>query len=87
MCDICRVCVICVIHICVCFSPLALSMLDLGERNPHLLSEMKHFVSLVTGLLERLLDYRAVRSDDSRNNKMSCTVNLLVSPASCAPQT
>ncbi|XP_031413970.1 dedicator of cytokinesis protein 2 [Clupea harengus] len=52
-------------------------MLDLGERNPHLLSEMKHFVSLVTGLLERLLDYRAVRSDDSRNNKMSCTVNLL----------
>ncbi|KAL2077285.1 hypothetical protein ACEWY4_026789 [Coilia grayii] len=52
-------------------------LMDLGERNPHLLSEMKHFVSLVTGLLERLLDYRAVRSDDSRNNKMSCTVNLL----------
>ncbi|XP_076148096.1 dedicator of cytokinesis 2 [Alosa pseudoharengus] len=52
-------------------------MLDLGERNPHLLSELKLFVSLVTGLLERLLDYRAVRSDDSRNNKMSCTVNLL----------
>lgn len=60
---------------------LAFSLLDLGERNGHLLSEVKHFVSLVTGLLERLLDYRAVRSDDSRNNKMSCTVNLLVRPA------
>uniref|UniRef100_A0A9J7XTC1 Dedicator of cytokinesis 2 n=1 Tax=Cyprinus carpio carpio TaxID=630221 RepID=A0A9J7XTC1_CYPCA len=40
-----------------------------------------HFVTLVTGLLERLLDYRTVMSDDSRNNRMSCTVNLLVSPA------
>ncbi|MGH0168050.1 UNVERIFIED_CONTAM: hypothetical protein FKN15_057270 [Acipenser sinensis] len=29
------------------------------------------------GLLERLLDYRAVMSDESRNNRMSCTVNLL----------
>uniref|UniRef100_A0A8C0Y807 Dedicator of cytokinesis 2 n=1 Tax=Cyprinus carpio carpio TaxID=630221 RepID=A0A8C0Y807_CYPCA len=36
-----------------------------------------HFVTLVTGLLERLLDYRTVMSDDSRNNRMSCTVNLL----------
>uniref|UniRef100_A0A4W6ENN2 Dedicator of cytokinesis 2 n=1 Tax=Lates calcarifer TaxID=8187 RepID=A0A4W6ENN2_LATCA len=36
-----------------------------------------HFVSLVKGLLMRLLDYRTVMSDDSRNNRMSCTVNLL----------
>uniref|UniRef100_A0AAX7U0D5 Dedicator of cytokinesis 2 n=1 Tax=Astatotilapia calliptera TaxID=8154 RepID=A0AAX7U0D5_ASTCA len=36
-----------------------------------------HFVSLVKGLLIRLLDYRTVMSDDSRNNRMSCTVNLL----------
>uniref|UniRef100_A0A672NBP4 Dedicator of cytokinesis 2 n=1 Tax=Sinocyclocheilus grahami TaxID=75366 RepID=A0A672NBP4_SINGR len=38
---------------------------------------VQHFVTLVTGLLERLLDYRTVMSDDSRNNRMSCTVNLL----------
>uniref|UniRef100_A0A8D3C7N3 Dedicator of cytokinesis 2 n=1 Tax=Scophthalmus maximus TaxID=52904 RepID=A0A8D3C7N3_SCOMX len=37
--------------------------------------------ALVKGLLIRLLDYRTVMSDDSRNNRMSCTVNLLVSPA------
>uniref|UniRef100_A0AAY4DRV2 Dedicator of cytokinesis 2 n=1 Tax=Denticeps clupeoides TaxID=299321 RepID=A0AAY4DRV2_9TELE len=44
---------------------------------PPLLVEVKHFVALVKGLLERLLDYRTVISDDSRNNRMSCTVNLL----------
>uniref|UniRef100_A0A8D3CAV6 Dedicator of cytokinesis 2 n=1 Tax=Scophthalmus maximus TaxID=52904 RepID=A0A8D3CAV6_SCOMX len=33
--------------------------------------------ALVKGLLIRLLDYRTVMSDDSRNNRMSCTVNLL----------
>uniref|UniRef100_A0AAX7VFT5 Dedicator of cytokinesis 2 n=1 Tax=Astatotilapia calliptera TaxID=8154 RepID=A0AAX7VFT5_ASTCA len=38
---------------------------------------VQHFVSLVKGLLIRLLDYRTVMSDDSRNNRMSCTVNLL----------
>ncbi|XP_028573324.2 dedicator of cytokinesis protein 2 isoform X2 [Podarcis muralis] len=35
------------------------------------------FVSLVKGLLEKLLDYRAVMNDESKNNRMSCTVNLL----------
>ncbi|XP_069510411.1 dedicator of cytokinesis protein 2 isoform X2 [Ambystoma mexicanum] len=35
------------------------------------------FVSLVKGLLEKLLDYRSVMSDESKNNRMSCTVNLL----------
>uniref|UniRef100_A0AAQ6ADD2 Dedicator of cytokinesis 2 n=1 Tax=Amphiprion ocellaris TaxID=80972 RepID=A0AAQ6ADD2_AMPOC len=39
--------------------------------------QVQHFVSLVKGLLIRLLDYRTVMSDDSRNNRMSCTVNLL----------
>uniref|UniRef100_A0AAY4DU56 Dedicator of cytokinesis 2 n=1 Tax=Denticeps clupeoides TaxID=299321 RepID=A0AAY4DU56_9TELE len=52
-------------------------LLDCGERCPPLLVEVKHFVALVKGLLERLLDYRTVISDDSRNNRMSCTVNLL----------
>uniref|UniRef100_A0A8C7XUG5 Dedicator of cytokinesis 2 n=1 Tax=Oryzias sinensis TaxID=183150 RepID=A0A8C7XUG5_9TELE len=39
--------------------------------------QVQHFVSLVKGLLVRLLDYRTVMGDDSRNNRMSCTVNLL----------
>uniref|UniRef100_A0A8C3LMS5 Dedicator of cytokinesis 2 n=1 Tax=Chrysolophus pictus TaxID=9089 RepID=A0A8C3LMS5_CHRPC len=35
------------------------------------------FVSLVKGLLEKLLDYRTVMNDESKDNRMSCTVNLL----------
>ena len=37
------------------------------------------FVDTVTQLLSRLLDYRTVtETDDNINNKMSCTVNILV---------
>ena len=37
------------------------------------------FVSSVTRLLERLLDYRQVMAgDENRDKRMSCTVNLLV---------
>uniref|UniRef100_A0A8C1GND8 Dedicator of cytokinesis 2 n=1 Tax=Cyprinus carpio TaxID=7962 RepID=A0A8C1GND8_CYPCA len=52
-------------------------LLECAQGRPPLLTEVQHFVTLVTGLLERLLDYRTVMSDDSRNNRMSCTVNLL----------
>uniref|UniRef100_A0AAR2LWE2 Dedicator of cytokinesis 2 n=1 Tax=Pygocentrus nattereri TaxID=42514 RepID=A0AAR2LWE2_PYGNA len=52
-------------------------LLECAQEFVPLLSEVRSFVSLVTGLLERLLDYRTVMSDDSRNNRMSCTVNLL----------
>uniref|UniRef100_A0A8C5FUQ4 Dedicator of cytokinesis 2 n=1 Tax=Gadus morhua TaxID=8049 RepID=A0A8C5FUQ4_GADMO len=48
---------------------------DAAEKTV-LKSEVERFVALVKGLLLRLLDYRTVRSDDSRNNRMSCTVNL-----------
>lgn len=34
-------------------------------------------MALVTGLLERLLDYRAVMNDENKTYSMSCTVNLL----------
>lgn len=38
------------------------------------------FVGLVTKLMERLLDYRTVIvGDDNIDNRMSCTVNVLVS--------
>ena len=50
-------------------------------EHPLLRPEVEHFVDLVKGLLVRLLDYRTVMSDDSRNNRMSCTVNLLVRSA------
>ncbi|KAM7417649.1 hypothetical protein PAMA_017336 [Pampus argenteus] len=52
-------------------------LLDCAAEKPTLRPQVQHFVSLVKGLLVRLLDYRTVMSDDSRNNRMSCTVNLL----------
>lgn len=58
---------------------LVCSLLDCAAEKPTLKPQVQHFVSLVKGLLIRLLDYRTVMSDDSRNNRMSCTVNLLVS--------
>ncbi|NXT65353.1 DOCK2 protein, partial [Chaetops frenatus] len=50
---------------------------ECAEQHPGISSLVRSFVSLVKGLLERLLDYRAVMSDDSKDNRMSCTVNLL----------
>ncbi|XP_019739690.1 dedicator of cytokinesis 2 isoform X1 [Hippocampus comes] len=52
-------------------------LLDCAAQNPTLRPQVQHFVALVKGLLIRLLDYRTVMRDDSRNNRMSCTVNLL----------
>uniref|UniRef100_A0A673WDT9 Dedicator of cytokinesis 2 n=1 Tax=Salmo trutta TaxID=8032 RepID=A0A673WDT9_SALTR len=52
-------------------------LLECAVEHPLLRPEVEHFVDLVKGLLVRLLDYRTVMSDDSRNNRMSCTVNLL----------
>ncbi|XP_061899912.1 dedicator of cytokinesis protein 2 [Entelurus aequoreus] len=52
-------------------------LLDCATEKPSLRPQVQHFVSLVKGLIVRLLDYRTVMRDDSRNNRMSCTVNLL----------
>lgn len=57
---------------------LGASLLDCAAEKAVLRPQVQHFVALVKGLLIRLLDYRTVMSDDSRNNRMSCTVNLLV---------
>lgn len=57
---------------------LCASLLDCVSEKPPLKPQVQHFVALVKGLLIRLLDYRTVMSEDSRNNRMSCTVNLLV---------
>ncbi|RXM98236.1 Dedicator of cytokinesis protein 2 [Acipenser ruthenus] len=61
-------------------------LLECATKSPPLASLVQQFVVLVKGLLERLLDYRAVMSDESRNNRMSCTVNLLWSDDQCLPQ-
>ncbi|KAG7255966.1 hypothetical protein CRUP_038485, partial [Coryphaenoides rupestris] len=61
-------------------------LLECAAGNAGLRLAVERFVALVKGLLLRLLDYRTVRSDDSRNNRMSCTVNLLWSDDVCNPQ-
>nr|DBA30779.1 TPA: hypothetical protein GDO54_006721 [Pyxicephalus adspersus] len=52
-------------------------LLDYAEKYPSIIKGVSNFVALIKGLLERLLDYRAVVTDESKDNRMSCTVNLL----------
>lgn len=40
---------------------------------------------LVVRLMERLLDYRTIMHDENKDNRMSCTVNVLVSGRSGLP--
>lgn len=50
----------------------------LDAENPPWREAGKVFISSVTNLLERLLDYRNVmQGDENRDKRMSCTVNLL----------
>lgn len=50
----------------------------LDAENPPWREAGKVFISSVTKLLERLLDYRNVmQGDENRDKRMSCTVNLL----------
>ncbi|NXM72510.1 DOCK2 protein, partial [Serilophus lunatus] len=52
-------------------------LLSCCQSHPELAKPGEDFVALVTGLLERLLDYRAVMNDENKTYSMSCTVNLL----------
>ncbi|XP_059577139.1 dedicator of cytokinesis protein 2 [Alligator mississippiensis] len=52
-------------------------LLDCCREHPELAGLGESFVALVTGLLQRLLDYRAVMNDENKTYSMSCTVNLL----------
>lgn len=47
------------------------------EHSSSLREEGLVFVRTVTRLMRRLLEYRVVAKDDNKENKMSCTVNLL----------
>lgn len=50
----------------------------LEAENPKWCEAGKMFISSVSKLLERLLDYRNVmQGDENRDKRMSCTVNLL----------
>lgn len=55
------------------------SLLSCCQSHPELAKPGENFVRLVSELLERLLDYRAVMNDENKTYSMSCTVNLLVS--------
>ncbi|XP_067884811.1 dedicator of cytokinesis protein 2-like isoform X2 [Heterodontus francisci] len=52
-------------------------LLDHSRKHHYLDKQGEMFVGLVTGLLERLLDYRTVMNDENQAHSMSCTVNLL----------
>ncbi|GAB1295927.1 Dedicator of cytokinesis protein 2 [Apodemus speciosus] len=52
-------------------------LMECTAEHPTIAKSVENFVSLVKGLLEKLLDYRGVMTDESKDNRMSCTVNLL----------
>lgn len=52
-------------------------MMKLCKEHNTLCSEGEKFVIIVTRLLERLLEYRCIINDESKENRMACTVSLL----------
>ncbi|XP_033607516.1 dedicator of cytokinesis protein 1 isoform X3 [Cryptotermes secundus] len=52
-------------------------MLDRCENHSTMRDQGMKFVKTVTRLMERLLEYRFIITDENKENRMSCTVNLL----------
>uniref|UniRef100_A0A670JNC5 Dedicator of cytokinesis 5 n=1 Tax=Podarcis muralis TaxID=64176 RepID=A0A670JNC5_PODMU len=52
-------------------------LLEHCRKHKYLSSSGEVFALLVSSLLENLLDYRAIMHDGSKENRMSCTVNVL----------
>uniref|UniRef100_A0A672TIG1 Dedicator of cytokinesis 2 n=1 Tax=Strigops habroptila TaxID=2489341 RepID=A0A672TIG1_STRHB len=52
-------------------------LIECAGQHPGICHLVGRFVCLVKGLLEKLLDYRTVMNDENKDNRMSCTVNLL----------
>uniref|UniRef100_A0A8K9Y3M5 Dedicator of cytokinesis 1 n=1 Tax=Oncorhynchus mykiss TaxID=8022 RepID=A0A8K9Y3M5_ONCMY len=52
-------------------------MLSVCLKHKYLSKSGESFVNLVVRLLERLLDYRTIMHDENKENRMSCTVNVL----------
>ena len=59
-----------------CF--LTNSMYGLCEGHATMRKEGLLFVQTVQELLQHLLEYRTIIHDENKENRMSCTVNLLV---------
>ena len=58
---------------------LTFRMSNLFEQHTNMRKEGLAFVETIKELLQRLLEYRSIITDESKENRMSCTVNLLVS--------
>lgn len=54
-------------------------MIELCSQHTTMKEEGIKFVKIVTRLMERLLEYRCIINDENKENRMSCTVSLLVS--------
>lgn len=52
-------------------------MMDLCRNHIALRQDGEVFVNMTTQLMERLLEYRFLINDESKENRMSCTVSLL----------
>ncbi|TWW81996.1 Dedicator of cytokinesis protein 1 180 kDa protein downstream of CRK [Takifugu flavidus] len=52
-------------------------LLEHCRKHMYLAKTGENFVTLVVRLLERLLDYRTIMHDENKENRMSCTVNVL----------
>uniref|UniRef100_A0A673IX69 Dedicator of cytokinesis protein 1-like n=1 Tax=Sinocyclocheilus rhinocerous TaxID=307959 RepID=A0A673IX69_9TELE len=52
-------------------------LLEHCRKHKYLAKTGETFVTLVVRLLERLLDYRTIMHDENKENRMSCTVNVL----------
>ncbi|KAK6633076.1 hypothetical protein RUM43_012819 [Polyplax serrata] len=52
-------------------------MLSLCEQHSSFKTQGVKFVKTVSRLMERLLEYRSIITDENKENRMSCTVNLL----------
>lgn len=59
-------------------NPTHRSLLEHCRKHMYLAKSGENFVTLVVRLLERLLDYRTIMHDENKENRMSCTVNVLV---------
>ncbi|PKU28016.1 hypothetical protein llap_21680 [Limosa lapponica baueri] len=53
-------------------------LLEHCRKHKYLSASGEVFALLVSSLLENLLDYRTIMHDESKENRMSCTVNVLV---------
>ena len=67
--------------------PLPPRLLEHCRKHKYLSSSGEVFALLVSSLLENLLDYRTIiMHDESKENRMSCTVNVLVCTTSLGPR-